>query len=1326
MKKFMITSLVVGYAALSGYAATVQANDIAEAPLFLTNSAHPNLMFTMSVETPVGAEGYNDQVGIPDARCKGRVNWPGQWRFAKWDHEGGGSCYFSDYEYLGYFNSKKCYRYRNTETETSSSDTGVQAHGKTTSNTDGTFIPVKMANAAHECDGSLWSGNFLNWATYLAVDGLAYSMTGGNRVVDTAGKKARTVVRRSLRSGFRQSFYKVISNDPAIVSKVDSRGVSLSASVNPRSVTPFNHSSMYIRNLGISHKFEIGTFFFNSAGQFKVRPNASFTVQVESCNTKLGVENLKDNCKPYTKNGHTYYKPEGLVQENQNKMRFGVSSYLMDHTNARDGGVIRSNMKHVGAELPGTSGVNPKAEIAPDGTLKYDPDGLAGSQDVTNTGVINFLNKFSDYHYKSYDPFSELYYETIRFFKGKSLGVNPMKATAEYVADINRKNSENLPIKGGFPALVEWEDPMQYRCQKNFIVGISDVNTHRDKRLPGTFFTDANASMTLCNKEDSFAKYDCNPPSGADNTINVTELTNRIGELEGMNTNGRIGEYWAPNEDCATGAEFGCVKSIMKSYPNFEPSKPEYRGNGRQNSYYTAGLAHYANTKDLRGDFEGKQTVKTYLIDVQEYKTKPMGPNKFNHLWLAGKYGGFNDLNGNDIPDADAGAAYANANEFDSNKDGKVDGYILATEPETMVDGLRNVFSDIISLSASASAASVNTPSIRTGSKVYQSVFNSGNWTGSIRAKTLNPDGSVGSLEWSAQDQMPAERFRHIFSVNADGDEIVFKWSELTSADKAALENNEDILKYIRGDQSKEGSATGDFRKREAILGDIVNSSPVAVAAPGAPFIRLDGVEGSSYRSFLLDKKDRAEVVYAGANDGMMHGFNAATGKEVIAYVPNSVYPRLPLLTKQNYTHRYYVDGKINTGDAYLDGDWETVLVGTLGAGGKSVYALNITEPTDFATKPADDIVKWEYKGEAADKDYLGHIMGKAVITRLSNGKWAAVFGNGYNSVKQEASLFVVDLDTGDLIKRIDTGVGSSTEPNGLSEPALIDTNGDLSADYVYAGDLQGNVWKFDLSDDTSVSNWKVAIMDAGTPKPLFTAKVRGIGANGLTVTKPQPITARLSVMRSPNGEDGYMILFGTGRYMYVGDNRIALNELQNTVYGIWDRNNGNRIENGRDDLVEREITHELVGSQIVRKVTGPAIDYSSTNKHGWFMDLPKKGERVISRAQSQFDTLYFTTYTPVDDPCKNGGESWFMGLDAFNGLAKTEGVFDVDSDGTYDPDVAGIEIGASLGEVTQVCKDNSCEELVSISSSQDGELVPVTVRGEPTLTGRQSWRQIK
>ena len=513
------------------------------------------------------------------------------------------------------------------------------------------------------------------------------------------------------------------------------------------------------------------------------------------------------------------------------------------------------------------------------------------------------------------------------------------------------------------------------------------------------------------------------------------------------------------------------------------------------------------------------------------------------------------------------------------------------------------------------------------------------------------------------------------------------------------------------------------------MLGDIVNSNPAFVGGRDFGFRSLPGTEGTDYLIFRDTSayKNTIPVVYVGANDGMLHAFNADNGTELFAYVPSTVFPNLDALADSTYAHQYYVNGSPRVSDAYLGASWKTVLVGAPGGGGRSVFALDITSPTAFS----ESKVLWEFtSGDDAD---LGYVLGQPTIARMNDGSWVALVGNGYNGVNDRAMLFIINLADGTLLKKIDTGVGSSLSQNGLSAPVPVDIDGDKITDSIYAGDLQGNLWKFDVSA-TNSDSWDIAFKTSGggqpQPAPLFTA----LDAGGTA----QSITVRPSVGLHPKG--GIMVYFGTGKFFEVGDNIVPLNPPVNTFYGIRDED---EKVSGRGVLQAQTIDEELYdvsfGSNVfdVRVVSDNSIDYAT--QKGWYLDLKSpvkgaEGERVVVDPLLRNGRIIFSTLIPALDACGFGGTGWLMEIDAVNGARFSYSVFDLDGDGLFDDgDYVTLDDGSKVpvsGQrfreiISQPVVVDAGEREFKYISGSSGSIQTVDEKGDSSK-GRQSWRQIR
>ncbi len=1280
ISRSIISSFVLAIA-IGMAAAPAGAGELSNYPLTLIKAADPNVLINLSVEHPMGGSAYND---------------------------GNAPTYVSTTTYVGYFDPDKCYVYQNARFEPSSGATN------------------------HACPGK-FSGNFMNWATMTPMDAFLVTMTGGNRMVDTEGL---TVIKRARRDGGVWDFFA----DKTVSSAINT------------SITPtWNGKTLIIKNTKDAWTVK----FQERSGSwpYTYTDLGTYNVYIKVCNpsvTGLSTDNsLEDNCVRYEKSdGTVYYKPQGLIQNNADSKRFALSSYL--DTSRTDGGVMRAMMKYVGPKMPSSNGMidNPYAEFGEDGLLKTDPDDQSDTDGVEDSGVINFLNRFTEtfaHGYKQDDPVSELFYESLRYYRGDE-GAGP---TDDFVVTTDDE-------KGEFPVYTDWTDPIQYSCQKNFIIAINDPYTFYDKRVPGTHFTDEKFDQHTLGT-DQLGNIDYGEPSNPDTWFDATEYTNKVGELQ-WGASGTTMQIGCIDNNCPDGGLSVSSQNVTKLGQVF--GLYPYANN--ENSYYVAGLAYQANTEDIRVDITGTQTVTTFMVDVQEYKAAPL-VGETNQLWLTGKYGGFIDSNDNKKPDLQS--------EWDADGDGTPDNYVVATKPENMVKALNASFESVDAQAGSASSSAVVANSVRlqTGTEIYQASYDSSDWSGDLQALPLAMDGNINPKKWSARDNLDTKSYseRNIFTYDpVTGAGKLFIWSgtgAITSAQQNALDINpdsnadddkgEDRLGYIRGNPAKEQkNSGGTFRDRDHKLGDLVNSSPIYVGPPAFNYPDTMVADGETiYNTFAQSKLTRMPVLYVGGNDGMLHAFNASSGEELMAYVPGFLLPELNELTSPKYSHRYYVDGNPTYGDAYFDSDgagtnpkaWHTVLAGGARAGGQGYFLLDITDPsTAFAQTAANaaNLALWEFT-DANDSD-LGYSFSQpAIIKTNKDGKWAVIFGNGYHSAdadghagKGHAVLYILFIEGGidgswtinsDYIK-IDTGVGGN---NGLSTPAPIDTNGDQVVDYIYAGDLKGNLWKFDVSS-SDTTKWVVA----GGDTPLFTAKDKDGNV--------QPITVRPDVGVNPQA--GYMVYFGTGKFFEKGDSDPSRRYGNQTFYGVWDKTysaHNKDMELDRSKLKEQTINTEIYHADGVTAKFRSSSDYEVVWKtqYGWYMELPETGEQVVADPLLNHENIVFVTQTPSSDPCKCDFTSWTMEVAALDGGWPEGPVFDTNGDGeinSSDDWNSGANRGTGYQETdSDGNSENSANSRPTIVSAGTKEYkyesrssggVAHFLEAGGLVSGRQSWEQIR
>ncbi|QWZ81233.1 MULTISPECIES: pilus assembly protein [Aeromonas] len=663
--------------------------------------------------------------------------------------------------------------------------------------------------------------------------------------------------------------------------------------------------------------------------------------------------------------------------------------------------------------------------------------------------------------------------------------------------------------------------------------------------------------------------------------------------------------------------------------------------------------------------------------------------------------------------------------------------FFSAADPDTFAAALSSTLAQIAARNSSASSVTANATRLDSNTHIYQARYNSGDWSGQLVSIPLNSDGTLGEIAWDAATLIPEPSARNIFT-RQDGVGIPFRWDTLNVTNRALFNvagdnQGESRVAYLRGDRSGEQRNGGAFRNRSDLLGDIINSDPVYVGKRDYGYSSAAGLtqtEREGYQAFLSSTAitRRPPMLYVGANDGMLHGFRVADGVERLAYIPSSLLGELNQLTRPNYSHRYYVDGTPRVGDAYLGSRWKSILLGSTGAGGKAVFAIDVTAPDNFTA----DKMQWEF----TDSE-MGVALAAPTLVRVkADNKWVALVANGYNSTSQTARLFVLDLATGAIIKEIDTEVGSSSEPNGLSSPLPVDQDGDRVVDYVYAGDLHGNLWKFDLTDKNS-AQWGSALKTGNKPKPLFQA------CNGsCSAGTRQPITMRPLAIRHPKG--GVMVMMGTGSYFTNDDKLVPATPRLEAVYGIWDT--GATVLSSQ--LLQQSITHEFVanGTTIkfnVRVVSNRNVNY--TSQKGWYLLLKSPslskgvGERAVSEMLYRHKRLIFNTLIPSADACDFGGRSWLMELDPISGARLTYSVFDVNGDGAVNDDdyvaiedEAGNDIkvpvsGKQFDELTttpSVVEDAEMERKYISGSS--GNISVTLEEGAGDLGGRQSWLQLE
>lgn len=666
---------------------------------------------------------------------------------------------------------------------------------------------------------------------------------------------------------------------------------------------------------------------------------------------------------------------------------------------------------------------------------------------------------------------------------------------------------------------------------------------------------------------------------------------------------------------------------------------------------------------------------------------------------------------------------------WDADGDGMPDNYYYAFDPAKLAEDLEEVFLSILEANSSASSVAANSTSLSNNTALFQGSFNSQRWSGDLKAFSIGTNGAIDTTPiWSAAEILDAKSntemaLRLIFTNDglaptADGSLSSttgkdFTWNDLSAdqqlllratADPAVqvdIATGQDRLDYLRGSTIKQRTTTDQsqpFRQRSSRLGDIINSDPQFIHKQDFGYSNLPSSSAfaatgmTSYTAFRnsASYQAREPMVIVGANDGMLHGFSADTsgaatsngGEELFAYIPSAVMKDLYKLALPDYTHRYFVNGSPRINDAWLEGSinaWRTVAVGTTGAGGNSVFAIDITDPENMTSAN----FLWEFSHPE-----LGLTIQQPSLVPLANGKFGVIVSSGYDTGSADGKVWILDATTGLPMVAFSLPGGA-----GLGTPLAADLDFDRIADRIYVGDLQGQLWRIDVSG--AMNSWGVALKQGSTPAPIFKAP------DGQAITAP--LEAAFNEDRKP------MVFFGTGSFFQIGDNIVPADPVIESFYGIVDSEPAAAVT--KTDLLQQTILAEVTANgQRFRVVSD---NEPSADVKGWYIDLivnnVPRGERVVTQALVRGDRVIFSTLIPSANACDAGGDSWLMEVSTFDGSRLDYPLFDVNGDGLFNAeDLVPIE-------VTVVdANGNTTTEIIFVPAS--GVMSTVGIIGTPTV----------
>ena len=1000
-----------------------------------------------------------------------------------------------------------------------------------------------------------------------------------------------------------------------------------------------------------------------------------------------------------------------------------------------------------------------------------------GNQSYPLSGAINYINRFGTLSmdptwttgnvsriayqskYKTNDPLSELYYEALRYLQGKTTPTTQATLQLTGNATLDKTLTEN------FPAYRTWTDPFtgfvddsgsNKGCMRNSIVSIADVFTTYDRSVPG--------NPTL-NVGDFIRSTETSP------NLNVPFWTSVVGGFES-------GTAVAYTDSKGTAQSTSNLASNTK-YPWLADSATRTTGAGAGSttttltiegnaggSYNLAGMAYWANTQSFRTDFP-KARVKTFAIDVNQNSASEEGIDfrRTRQIYLSAKYGGFDDSVANN-----SGNPYTGGNNLLwQGSDGDAKNYFLASDAQKFLDSLSELFARVVEETGSIAGGAISTQRLTVGQAgaVFQARFNpvANFWSGKLLKYPLTLDSAGTGLvisnteSWEAGNVLTVDAAtdngasRNIVIGSPIGAQATvlptaFVWSDLAQAHKDVLNKTPysspattdtlgiNRLSYLRGsrvDEIKPSTPAALFRPRDSLLGDIVNSGLVYMGKPSA------SVGGTDYNTFFNANKTRRPVIFVNANDGMLHAFYDSDGKEAFAYIPGLVASGLNKIPDQDYAHFSINDATPAVAEAYVGTQWRSVLVSGVGAGGQGLYALDVTNPSSFSRSN----VMWEFTDR--DSPAMGNVIGTPKILKMRTSallatpatyKYYAVVASGANNYQADGfasttgnpSIFIIDLahkpsdfpsqapwTEGTNFWRIELPQTSTAIAKGLVGFSTVENFQTGATESLYAGDLQGNVWKLDFTlkgtgslTSNATTNFTAFNFKAGTTTKFFTA-VDSAGT-------PQPITGEPVITNA--FFDSKIVSFGTGKYLEVADVTVP-SSVTNTFYNLLDKS---AAVSGRSVLQAGSVTGTTV--TVPSFVYGSPTTSDPTPKLGWYVDLDRSiGERQISDITGAFGQLFFGTLFPTKGSCGEGGGN-FYAVNALNGNGVSE---------TSQVGILAAPLILEIGNTALTNSDTSGQrtatrKIAVITQGSKGLKVAATSGGGLTYSqqvGRLSWRQL-
>ncbi|WP_308922366.1 PilC/PilY family type IV pilus protein [Janthinobacterium sp. J1-1] len=1116
------------------------------------------------------------------------------------------------------------------------------------------FSVSKAADARHGCGGDSFSGNFLNWAGASLLDIVRYALTGGDRVIDEVRK---TVLQRAyLPDGqFGVDFYAHPDHFPR---KILRAGV--------REATPFTVGQLAIVSCRNKLLFGDGAQPLDGSCDAPGKAGAlgAFLARVQVCDVTEGLSR-PDLCLAYGKN----VKPAGALQRHGGRLRVGVFGHASGE--AAYGGVLQAPLSYAGAQR----------WAAPDFLPQDNPDTewhpVTGVYAGANAVIahINTQGRSDDAHLGAYAaaaPQAELLYESLRYLQGR-------QASAA-------------------AGTTSWTDPQQASCQRQVVMTLGDAGAVLDRYVPGHI--PAANSSERARGVDAYVT----PP------LDVMAWTRAVGALESDGAGGN-----------------------PQPLPGLAAlDRLDHGVHG--GSFYAAGLAYWSHRHALR---LGGGPVDHYAGELLAMAAKGEGYISPSPLLLAAKYGGFVDENGDGNPfRAMAGDFYA---------EWSVDGrwpshYLPGGDPQALIALLRAAFVQAGRATEAATIAGPSLMALANGAEQaywFQSQINlaDGAMRVSRNAFHLGADGGVvaGKPVWQIGGRVPN---RPIHTLDAQGGLTPLAWDRLDTEQRRMFDPRGDglgpaRLDYLLGERTHEVGRPGGFLRRRA--GGLAVSPHGNLVHVGTPALGLPGLDYLQHRQ---RGQQRRKMLYLGTGDGLLHGVDAGSGSELFAYLPQALLARAALAGGTGDEAGPLLDGAAASAEVLVAGRWKTVLASSMGAGAQGLFALDITDPARFAQEGA----LWEFGDR--DDAIIGNLRAPPGFARLNMGgkqgrpayRDMVVVSSGYNNTQDDgkdtsaaspvAAIFLLALDKpagapwllGSNYHRLKVPVRDDEGAVGayaLAPPALVAGN-DGALSYLYAGDLQGNIWRIDMATGPP---WK----DEVGRKLVFVAR----DAQG----RRQAVTQQLKVAYAPGG--GYLLLFGTGKLVETGDTWPAA-LLPQSFYAVHDDLNEQTPTRGRDDLAVRKVG--VVADTGSLAIDGKSLHYTGGGaRHGWYLDFvgtEKTGERSVHAAVLAAGKVVFNTVLPGRDPCSRPATRLYV-LDVLSGFA-ADAVGTVQAgeetgkllDGLARAPPQLLEVGSQVGVAGATGRAEGRKQFAVVQSGMVGAAA-VKVSSGPLPAKRLGWREV-